>query len=745
MSIDDAPDDLLEGPGFTMIRRGRRVELKTHRSAKEQRELLSRMQESRPEILAEIQRKTAEFLDILHKYSSLDLLANLFLRDSMHDPNEYVESESKLRPHYVEHAAVLELKDPKYELRPTVLVDSRDVENARSLLDEIFERSVLYYIAENANPDATGPPSRMDELRFITLLHGMAVRSPAYAAHWRDVLLGLFSTGSAAEWLSQAKGIDVRGALAIIDAIESHIVGTFTGRVQQARKTYDELIEQLKQYKATGVFAGEASGKELLDRLRNMRKKEAKRYLRFAMSEWTRVALGMVLSFSVDRIVELSGVTENQTEAFLEQVSIGFASTPADYVLPAPVNVLHTKPVIRYNAAYFCAVPHLLPWCIKPTLEGLLSAGPAWNSYQKQRSSFLVSTALSYLVHMLPGASAYENLYYPDEAGNETELDGLVLFDRYALLLEGKAGSLGAARRAGPLKMKTQLESLVGEAADQVVRAHGYVRKSQAPSFRLQGGGTVSLDKSKYTEHVLMTVTLDVLDIFTADMYQMLEIGVVTTHDLPWSVALTDLRAISDIIARPFEFTHFMRWRLSRLDDASVSGGRDELNWLGVYLKDGPRLPTVPPDQDFLTFTSYTDDFDAYFLYKEGARTTPAPRPAQPLPPPMDRLCDALVASGQQGFTEAGECLLDLRFNEREQFARKLVEYAFNQSKGRSSQFEFIAESCAVKVVAGDMHSNILEIEAATLMRQCGRRAIVFSVTASPEWSVHNWAVSRQS
>ena len=53
----------------------------------------------------------------------------------------------------------------------------------------------------------------------------------------------------------------------------------------------------------------------------------------------------------------------------------------------------------------------------------------------------------------------------------------------------------------------------------------------------------VSFDKTRHSEIVLMTVTFDVPNIFTAEMHQMRDIGIVTTHDLPWSVALTDFAA----------------------------------------------------------------------------------------------------------------------------------------------------------------------------------------------------------
>jgi hypothetical protein len=737
------PDDVLSGPGFKMVRRGRHLELTTKRSPEEQRELNRRMQESRPHILAEIESKTTELRQVIHKYTSLDLISNLLVREVMHDPNEYVESESKLRPHWVEHATVIELMDPKYELRQPVLVESEDLERAYALLEEIFTQTMWYYLAEGADPTRSGPPSRIDELRFAALTHGMSVRSPAYSSHWREVLLGLFEdTGNAGiQWLSTSHALDVHSALAVIDGIEKHILGSVNERFQKARTERKNFLQRLNDYKSTGRFKGEAHEKELFDQVRNIRGKKAKHYVNYMFAEWTRVALGTVLSFDPQGIAEISGVALKNVKAFLNEASLEFGISCRD-VLPAPVNVLHDRPIVCYANHYFCSVPHLLPWAVKPLFERLLLSGPSWNAYQKHRSSYLVRPAVSHIKTMLPNATTYTDLFYPLESGGEAELDALLLFDRYAFLAEGKAGSLGKARRGGKEKMKTQLEALVGDAADQVVRADNYVRNTDVPAFRLEDGQTVVLDKTRYSEHVLLTVTLDVLDIFTADMYQMRDIGVVTTHDLPWCVALTDLRAISEILVRPFEFTHYLRWRFSAISDPRLHGGKDELNWLAVYLVEGPARPTVPSTFNDLMFTSYTDKFDAYFLYKEGQRTIPASRPSQPLPKPMDSLCDRLAEESPLGFTEPCEGLLDLNFVERAQFVQKLAELAFHEQRGRASQFSFEATFISIFVTGRQLSEEGLKLEAASLKGVSSKKALALSLTSIPRWRVQGWAVA---
>ena len=297
MATRKRPDEVFERPGFTMIRRGRYLEMKTHRSPDEHKELLRRMRESRPQIFSQIRADTLELETLLQKYTSLDLVASLILRHCILDPNEYKESDSQLRPHWVEHAAIVELKQPRYELRLPLLADSSDLERAHELLEQIFMQTASYYIAEHAERNSTTPPSRIEELRFATLLHGMSVRSPAYSSHCRDLLLGLFQSGSAAEYLNSSHNLDVRMALASVDAIETHIAESIQGRIEQARHSGRDFWKQLKDYQATGIFKGESYSKELFDLVRNMRAKDAKRYLEGTLSEWIRVALGTVLSF----------------------------------------------------------------------------------------------------------------------------------------------------------------------------------------------------------------------------------------------------------------------------------------------------------------------------------------------------------------------------------------------------------------------------------------------------------------
>ena len=97
LHIDDRKtDDVFEVPGFAMRRQGRFIEIDTHRSPEEHEELRRQMWESRPVLLEEIRTASEELVGIIHKYTSLDVVANLWLRNCIHDPDEYVEWKSPL-------------------------------------------------------------------------------------------------------------------------------------------------------------------------------------------------------------------------------------------------------------------------------------------------------------------------------------------------------------------------------------------------------------------------------------------------------------------------------------------------------------------------------------------------------------------------------------------------------------------------------------------------------------------------
>jgi len=574
------PDDVFEAPGFTMRRYGRFIEFQTRRTPEDQARLLKALWKSRPDTLTRIQRATDKLSTLIQKYSSFDLVANLWLRHSLFNADEYRETETKLRPHFVEHATMLQLRDPAYQVTKEFVVAADDLTCAEELLTEIFNESAMYYSAELANPKLGGSPSALDELRYKTLLREMMVGPPAYTHHWMAVLEGLFAAKHIDTYLSELLGFNLKAAIACTYGIGAFMLKTLGKRHQVAQKSKQSMKEELRGYMKTGKFEGKPEGKATFDALRNMRSKKRNRYISSLTAQWVTVALSDTLSFSPAELASRTGLPAKTISKFLDSFSLEVGSTPLDYVIPAPMPTIRVRPIVKMTENYFCPLPFNLPWAIKPRFEEALKQSNRWNLYQRHRGNFLVDEGLKAFKRLLPASQAYKNLKYPIGPKENAELDELVLFDRYAFLVEAKGGDFGAARRGGKQRIKKNLTELVGDPSEQAARAWDYIRKDEKPVFSTHNGEQIEIDKSRYTEISVVTLTLDSLDVFTPNLYRLREIGVFGHHDLPWAVCLTDLMAISEILQLPVEFTHFLRWRLAINAGGDVSAGTDELNWL---------------------------------------------------------------------------------------------------------------------------------------------------------------------
>lgn len=633
---------------------------------------------------------------------------------------------------------MLQLKDASPNITAEILVSPKDIDRAEQVLEEIFQLSSTYYGSEAANPEMSGsPPSALDDLRRRTLLREMMVGPPAYHHHWQSVLEGLFGPPHVGRQLAETCGFDLHSALSCCRAIVALMLEALAVRSRSALASEEQIKKTLTRYMETGKFEGDPQTKPMFDSIRNMRSKERKRFIFSISRSWITVALTDVLAFMPGTLAAKAGVPEEVAGKFLHAFSLSFGSTPADYLMPTPTPRVRVCPIVALGENFICPLPFNLIWAIKPRFEEALKGSQRWNSYQKHRGNFLVGEGLKLVHKMLPRADAYEGLRYPIGPGQEGELDALILFDRYLFLLEAKGGEFGAARRGGKEGMKKGLAELVGDPLEQGARAWDYIRKTEHPVLVAKDGRRITIDKGQYTEVSIITLTLDSLDVFTPEMHTLREAGVLGQHDIPWAVCLTDLMVLSDIMQFPSEFTHFLRWRRSAGKAGGVSVGMDELNWLAIYLAEGPKRIAVPEGYDNLFFTSYTDDFDAYFDYQGGLRTQPASRPSQPIPRPLRELLDVVESTGTHGFTAVTEAFLDLTFEEREQIGEKLS----SMSKGRGGAADIIkvdTPDLSLTLLRGDKTPGQLQ-EQISSANSVSKRSLAIAMDYAPALRVHGW------
>jgi hypothetical protein len=78
------PDEVFETPLFKMERFGRRLRIDTSRSKEDHQTLIRSIIEHRPELLARATEIRNKLQDLIHRHSSLELLAHLIARNVLH-------------------------------------------------------------------------------------------------------------------------------------------------------------------------------------------------------------------------------------------------------------------------------------------------------------------------------------------------------------------------------------------------------------------------------------------------------------------------------------------------------------------------------------------------------------------------------------------------------------------------------------------------------------------------------------
>lgn len=531
-----------------MERRGRFTSMETHRTPEEHKRFLEHIVKSRPRLLEEVQKSTEDLINLVHQFNSLELLAQMWFKNSVGDPNEYKEYSFEGRPPY-QHLAALELKDPEYKVRTVEMPGAVEIEKAQELLDTIFWRTFYYYASEPLDPDQIGHLSTLEKLRFDTIVHELMVRSPTYFSHHAEILQEVFGRGFVNDWMSRELGFNVTHALKCVQATSDLMMKRLTDRRDTARAFAEELRVYVSEFKRTGKFGGPQQIKEAVNRIRNMRGKEAKQAIRWIAASWAFYDLHETCSFTASELAEKAEIDLGPVEAFLNKFCLQFGSIPITYLLPQPSSPVRLRPIIKYNERYFCPVIHLLIWALKPQIEKFLKPGSTesvnsdsrfWERYQRHRGDWLMRQTLGYFQALLPRAEVYSKLRYSiveDGVEKIAELDGLVLFDRYAFLIEGKAGEISpSARRGGQLRIVADLKELVEEPHRQALRASAYIAATENPLFELDGGAKVHLDKNLRKKFILITVTLENLDVFTKELYKLKELGIFGASDLPWAI-----------------------------------------------------------------------------------------------------------------------------------------------------------------------------------------------------------------
>lgn len=640
----------------------------------DQIEFLRHLQKMHAELPQSIREKAAQLRNILRHYNPLDVIGNVAFMNIFFNPETYKEPTHEGLQAHVEYVTLLCLQD-EYREGETRLIDGPTLEKIETTVRDIFRETLWYYITESADPENPTPRSGVERLRQQTIIEELVVRSPAYFHHLEEMLRDLFSLPTIRAHIRKTLDFDILTALKCVRVMGDLAESRLHARRDAAKTQGKRLRAAACQYRRTHQV-DEEFDESVLRQLAALPGTKVKELTRNYSVAWAFTAFGEIHSFSPTELALATCCDEREIQSLLQTFSVAFGAVPADFFMPSPTHPLQLTPVVRHPGGYFCPIPDLFLWAIRPRIEAILkNDAKLWDRYQKARAGFLIDESLRWFKKALPAAETHKSLKYTfaeKTHSTEYELDGLVSFDTVTFLIEGKAGGLTPpSRRGAPLRLQEEMGKLLAEPHRQALRARAFITETAKPTFILSDGTLLEFDKSRFKKFVLVTVTLDSLDPFTTTLHKLRNLGVFPEGDLPWAIYLLNLRIISEMLEFPSQLVHYLGRRLP-INEVNKYHAHDELDWFGNYLVEGlffegrPELAGV----DNVALGSYTTDFDDYYRYEMGRRDTTVAKPRQKMPDIVRQVIAELERNNGYGYLAATTAILDMSGKSWKDFAR---------------------------------------------------------------------------
>jgi hypothetical protein len=638
-----------------MARWGRFIQLQGTLSEAEHDEMVEALIDSADEVRRHQEDRRARLLEILHETDAVDLVAQLGLTYLYVDPDTFKEWESDRSPAHVEYVSL--------QVLGMDLVARKDVDpmqqahlaaKAIDLVRALFDDARMLMMTEAVAARRQRPDDiAAIEYRLKTRMESLGVRGSAYSEHLIRVLHGCFDPFD--DECRRTMGFTASDALALTHGIPELISDRIKPLLQQAVSSRAEMFRQLKHERR---HRGDPR-RALPDAIFDLPPAEAKRRVSYLAFAWMFRDSRALATFTAAELGEHCAVDIDVASAFLDAMTC-----PPDlfverfHAFPGGAHPLMAQPVIKLDEGYFVPSGSALLDAIRPRIEDLLNGTALWDRYTDARAKFVEEEATARIESALSGARSWAALPWRS-ATTESDLDGLVTADDVTIRLQCKAGRLTAsARRGAPERMQHDIGDLIGAAADQHRALDDALATAGATDLGFTSEQAEALERPLQFEAI---VCLDDVSVWATETHKLRHIGILPSdRNVPWVLSLTDLMAVTDIL-QGAHFAHYLvrRQRIERLGRVSA---HDELDWVGYYTAEGLYLDDWfegedPPHR--FQLLSYTEPIDAWYFTREGVRSIPAPKPAQPIPEHLKDFLERLERTRPQHWILAAIGLLD--------------------------------------------------------------------------------------
>lgn len=625
-----APDELYEGEGYRVERRGKMTYLQNTRTEEEHQAYLDGLPADLEAMNASIKEGTDAIIAYFEAFDTIGLLGGLAIN---HHFNQTDRDDGGMAEIILEYGLNVGLAVPDIS-RPLP-----ELEDIQELIINLKNLKMVYHqrvIAESVNDRNLRPDeAHLTELRFQSVLEALSIRGNGYYVHVRELFLELFSghdpfllkhyNFTAADLVNTEKELEDAFRARISD-----LPGLSFGAPELAFADWAFANARLPVMNPESLAAFSAAHPEYL------------------------IEEGRIVSYSVGEVTDFEPLfrirfSKPVQEKVVSTLSLAFGGNSAYLLPPSDGHLLadtaartHVFPRSADERFYQFGLP-LLSRNYLGIGQYLLENAPGddkkyfkkyyqGNQQQVSRDRFLEDKVEKIFRSFLPNVRFIPNTGYPlpKQKANAknleyTELDLLGISKTHTYLIEVKAGELSAAGKRGAIdSLVSRLKKNISEGDYQSNRAQNYINNESAPIFK-KGVEQIPVDKSKPV--IRIVVTLDTFAGLLAGASVLENASLISSvNDYPWVVNIYDLMIFADLIASEEDFTDYLRLRLDLNRWKEFSTG-DEINLLGHFFSDQLQFEDRERALDHFTLNNFLQDIDAYYYDRQ--RGLPGNKPVR--------------------------------------------------------------------------------------------------------------------
>lgn len=508
-------------------------------------------------------------------------------------------------------------------------------------LDHILEVLLLYNVSRPRGDDHD-----IAMLRITGAMRWMMLRGSSYGQHGQDLARAVY--GPHNEWMLARSGFTIDDVVDLGLEVESLVNRRINELRNQATGFADNVLKQLRSEGIKGRLPAEV--KEQLSTADGPFQVRGRAFV-----DVLQHGLREALTFSASDLAPNDVVRRERFAAALKELAVAVGSLdPSAYTGLFDESPFFERPFLEFNGRYLLAIPGIVLRDPVALLEDRLMKGK--DTFSKARAKALDALAVKYLSNMLPGSVTYTNLSYEG-----AELDGLVLFEDIAFVVEGKGGALSVQAQRGDVeRLKSDIGEAVEFAWEQGARAREFILRDGDTVFRDENAVEIRIPAGSVREVIIVNPTLHELAGHAPQLGRLRALGLFPDGELPWSVYINDLRVIAETCGNAGIFLHYLVWR-NRLPLGERITVDDEIDLWGCYLN-CERFGMLAANGKAIVGNSSTD-FDSYYngLVGHGPKQK-APRKF--MCEPISAFVDRMSAERPAGWRDAAGACLDLSIPE---------------------------------------------------------------------------------